>query len=511
MPNLREQGLGYVYSTFVVALATLVGRAAYAVLSLPNISLVFLAAVLWSATRYGLWTSLFTSVLSMVSYNFFFIEPLYSFNITDPSQLLALISFCVVGALTSTLTARERQQAEVTRKQAMATAEMFAFSRKLAGIRKLDSLLNAAAAQVSSMLKVDAMLLMPDIKGGLKLLASAPAGITLDDPDLAAAAWCWDHNEPTGPGTDTLPGAKRLFLPLRTGQGKVGVIGVSRDTPNFMMTQQERRQLESIADLAAIAAERIRLAKDVDNAKMLAETEKLRSALLTSISHDLRTPLSSIIGSISSLRSYGALYDEAAREEMLTTAQDEAERLNRYVANLLNMTQLDAGALEPKKEPCEMQDIVGSALQRTAKQLAGHKVKVSVPPNFPLLNLDFVLMEQVFVNLLDNASKYTPAGTTIEVAAARHKFSIVIIIRDEGAGIPEEDLQKVFDKFYRIRAEISDRGRSGTGLGLAICRGFVEAMGGRIYARNRADRSGAEFVIEFGPELISAQPKTEAA
>jgi two-component system sensor histidine kinase KdpD len=508
--DLREQGLGYLYSAMVVGLATLVGRAALLVVQLPNISLVFLAAVLWSATRYGLGASLFASVLSMLCYNFFFVMPLYSFNISDPSQLLALISFCVVAALTSTLTARERVQTATARDQAIKTAELYAFSRKLAGIRKLDTLLNTTAAQVSTMLKVDAMMLMPTgDSGALKLLGSAPPGLTLDDADLAAASWCWEHNQPTGRGTDTLPGAKRLFLPLNTGQGKLGVMGVSRDGANFGLTPAERRQLDALADLAAIAMERIRLAKDVDQARMLAETEKLRSALLTSISHDLRTPLASIIGAISSLRAYGTLYDEHARDEMLTTALDEAERLNRYVANLLDMTQLDAGALQPKQEACDLQDVIGAALRRTSKQLAAHQIKVNVPANFPLLTLDFMLMEQVLVNLLDNAAKYTPPGTVVEVSAQRHKFSVVLMVRDEGPGIPAEELQRVFDKFYRIRE--GDRSRSGTGLGLAICRGFVEAMGGRIYARNRTDHSGAEFVIEFSPELIAENPKTEAA
>ncbi len=508
--ELREQGLGYLYSALVVGLASLVGRGVLLLVKLPNISLVFLAAVLWSATRYGLGSSLFASVLSMLCYNFFFVEPLYTFNISDPSQLLALISFCVVAALTSTLTARERVQAQVAREQATKTAELYAFARKLAGIRKLDSLLNATAAQVSTMLHVDTVLLVPDTQSGvLKLLASSPAGLALDDADLAAAAWCWEHSQPTGRGTDTLPGTRRLFLPLSTGQGKVGVIGVSRDSPSFLLTPNERRQLDALSDLAAIATERIRLAKDVDQARMLAETEKLRSALLTSISHDLRTPLASIIGAISSLRSYGSLYDEHARDEMLATALEEGERLNRYVANLLDMTQLDAGALEPKHEACDLQDVIGAALRRTSKQLAGHKIKVNVPANFPLLTLDFLLMEQVMVNLLDNASKYTPANTTVEISAQRHKFSVVLVVRDEGPGIPDEDLQRVFDKFYRIRE--GDRNRSGTGLGLAICRGFIEAMGGRIYARNRTDRSGTEFVIEFSPELISENPKAETA
>jgi two-component system sensor histidine kinase KdpD len=513
-PSLSDKTRGYAVSAGMVAAATLLGRGVLAIADLPNVSLVFLAAVLWSATRYGIGASMFASVLSALCYNFFFIEPLFSFSIADPSQVLALIFFCVAAVLTSTLTARERLSALTAREQAKTTAELFAFSRKLAGIRKLDTLMAATAAQVANMLKVDAVLLVPHpASGQLTQMASAPAASAVDQADMAAAAWCWDKNQPTGRGTDTLPGARRLFLPLRTGQGKVGVIGVSRDTPNFLLTPQERRLLDALADLAAIATERIRLAKDVDQARMLSETEKLRSALLTSISHDLRTPLASIIGSISSLRSYGKLYDDDTRDEMLATAQDEAERLNRYVANLLDMTQLDAGALEPKRQPCDLGDLVGAALRRTSKQLATHKVKLSIPATLPLLNLDDVLMEQVLVNLLDNAAKYTLPGSLIEVLASRHKFSVVITVRDDGPGIPDIDLQRIFDKFYRVR-EPSDHGRSGTGLGLAICRGFVEAMGGRIQARNRSDGSGAEFVIEFSPDVLAdmtGSDQTEAA
>jgi two-component system sensor histidine kinase KdpD len=326
---------------------------------------------------------------------------------------------------------------------------------------------------------------------------------------MAAAIWCWEHGQPTGRGTDTLPGGKRLFLPMRTGQGKVGVIGVGRPASNLLLTPAERRLLDALSDLAAIGTERIRLAKDVDQARMLAETEKLRGALLTSISHDLRTPLASIIGAISSLRSYGTLYDENARDEMLVTALDEAERLNRYVANLLDMTQLDAGALEPKRQSCDLKDLIGAALRRTAKQLAGHKVTINVPDSLPLLLLDDALMEQVLVNLLDNAAKHTPAGSGIEITAARHTFSIVITIRDEGPGVPEEDLQRVFDKFFRVRD--GERARTGTGLGLAICRGFVEAMGGRIYARNRDDGHGAEFIIELSPDVVVVTPQPQPA
>ena len=508
--GLRARSRGYVGTALMVALATGLGRVLVAVVDIPNISLVYLTAVLWSAVRYGLGASIFASIASTLAYNFFFIEPIYTFTIADPSQVLALIFFCLAAVMTSTLTARERRYSLSASEQSRTTAELFAFSRKLAGIRKLDTLTAATAAQVANMLKVDAILMLPNPQtGALVQMASAPAGSQLDEADLAAATWCRDHNQATGRGTDTLPSARRLFLPLRTGQGRVGVIGVSRDTPNFLLTPAERRLLDALADLAAIAAERIRLAKDVDQARMLAETEKLRGSLLTSISHDLRTPLASIIGSLASLRGYGKLYDEATREEMLATAQDEAERLNRYVANLLDMTRLDAGALVPRQEPADLHDLVASAVRRMQPQLAGHALKLAIPADMPLLKLDDGLMEQVLANLLDNAAKYTPAGSTIEISASHHRFSVVISVADDGPGIPEADLQRVFDKFYRVR-ENADRSRAGTGLGLAICRGFVEAMGGRILARNRSPASGVEFVIEFSREIVAEAPAAES-
>jgi len=498
----------YTATAVMVATATVVGRALLSLVEIPNISLIYLAAVLWSATRYGLAASIFASIASTASYNFFFIEPLYTFTVADPAQVLALVFFCVAAVLTSTLTARERQQADTAHEQARTTAALLAFSRKLAGIRKLDTLMAASAAQIANMLEVEALLLLPDNAGTLMPMASAPAGAALDEADLAAATWCWNHNQPTGRGTDTLPGGRRLFLPLRTGQGKLGVVGVSRPGANFRLDPDERRLLDALVDLAAIATERIRLAKDVDQARMLAETEKLRASPLTSISHDLRTPLASIIGTLASLRGYGDRYDSATRSDMLGTASDEAERLNRHVANLLDMTRLDAGALEPQREPCDLADLIAGALRRSEVALAAHKVKLSVPANLPLLLLDEGLMDQVLVNLLDNAAKYTPPGSTIEIGVVRHRFSIVISVRDNGPGIPAADLDRIFDKFYRVR-EDADRSRAGTGLGLAICRGFIIAMGGRIHARNRSDRTdgqpaqGAEFLIEFSPDLIA--------
>ena len=356
------------------------------------------------------------------------------------------------------------------------------------------------------MLSVEVVILVPEGET-IAVRAGFPPEDRLDESDLAAARWCWDRNQPAGRGADTLPGAKRLFLPLRTGRGAVGVLGINRAEPGPLFAPDERRLLDALADQAAVAIERTQLAESIDAARLQAETERLRASLLTSISHDLRTPLASIIGTISSLRSFGKLYDETTRDEMLGTAQDEGERLNRFVANLLDMTRLDSGKIEPKREMIDLSDIVGAALQRAGKILAGHRVTVSLAPDLPMLSIDFLLLEQVLFNLVDNAAKLAPEGSGIEIAGHRQGSDAVITVRDEGPGIPSEDLERIFDKFYRVQS--GDRQRAGTGLGLAICRGFIEAQGGRITASNRADRSGAVFTIHLPIDEAAIAPPAD--
>jgi two-component system sensor histidine kinase KdpD len=314
----------------------------------------------------------------------------------------------------------------------------------------------------------------------------------LDEADLAAAKWCWEHKRPAGRGADTLPGAKRLFLPLNTARGAVGVVGLDSDRPGPLLSPDQRRLLDALADQAALAIERIDLATDVERARLTAETERLRSALLTSISHDLRTPLASIMGSVTSLKMYRRTLDENAELELIATIQDEAERLNRFIANLLDMTRLEAGAIEPRLDLIDIADVVGSALQRAASVLSRHRVAVDLEAKLPMLRLDPVLFEQVLFNLLDNAARYAPPETEIRIRARRERDHVLVQILDEGEGIPPDDLERIFDRFYRVHA--TDRKRAGTGLGLAICRGFIEAMGGAITAGNRQDRRGAIFM-----------------
>jgi two-component system sensor histidine kinase KdpD len=278
------------------------------------------------------------------------------------------------------------------------------------------------------------------------------------------------------------------------------VLGIDRDEPGPLLTPDGRRLLDALADQAAVAIERITLVEDIDRARVTAETERLRAALLTSVSHDLRTPLASIIGSLTSLRSYRKSFDEATREELLATIQAEAERLNRFIGNLLDMTRLESGAIEIKLEPADFGEIVGTALQRAAKLLAEHRVEIDIAADLPMLRVDYLLLEQTLFNLLDNAAKYAPPGTAVRISARRDGEVLVIEVSDQGPGIPPADVERIFDKFYRVEAE--DRQRAGTGLGLAICRGFVAALGGTITAGNRRDGGGAVFSIRL-PALVA--------
>jgi two-component system, OmpR family, sensor histidine kinase KdpD len=486
----------YLGGALAVGLALGIGELIGNLVGVQSIALVFLMAVLGAAIAWGLLPALFACLLSVLAYNFFFLPPLYTFTIADPENVVALFFFALVAVVVSNLTAATRRQIVSARTRAKTTAELYAFSRKLAGISTLDDLLWATAYQVSSMLKLQTVLLLPDKeRGGLTLASGYPPEDRLDDADMAAARWCWEHNHAAGRGADTLPGGRWLFLPLRTGSGPVGVIGIERDSPGPLLTPDERRLLDALADQAAVAIERISLARGLAEARVLAETERLRGALLTSISHDLRTPLASILGAVSSLRSYADKYDPSERDELLATLQDEAERLNRFVTNLLDMTRLESGAIELKQDLMDIAEIVGAALERAGNVLARHRVEIEIDPNLPMVRLDSILFEQVLFNLFDNAAKYSPPGSSIDLRVRREDDVVVLEVIDEGPGIPLADLERVFDKFYRVQAQ--DRQRAGTGLGLAICRGFVEAQGGHIEARNRHDRSGAILTVRL--------------
>ncbi|WP_378945282.1 DUF4118 domain-containing protein [Mesorhizobium sp. ANAO-SY3R2] len=482
----------YVVATLHVFGALVVGFGLNQFLDVRSIALVFLMAVLTSAVTLGLWPALFASVLSALAYNFFFLPPLYTLDISDPESVVAFLFFLVVAVIASNLTGRVQRQAEAARNRARMTEDLYLFAKKLAGTGTLDDVLWATAFQIASMLKVRVVLLLPE-DGTIAVKAGYPPDDTLVDADIAAARWAWEHNRAAGRGADTLPGAKRLYLPLRTGRMAVGVVGLDNDRQGPLLTPEQQRLFDALADQAAVAIERIQLVADVDRARLAVESDRLRSALLTSISHDLKTPLSGIMGAAGALNDLGVSLTDEGRAELVSTVLEESERLNRFIANLLDMTKIESGAMEPNSALHYVGDIVGSALRRAAKITMHHKTEVSIPNDLPMLKLDPVLFEQVLFNLLDNAAKYAPEGSTIRIRGWADRDSVVIQVMDEGPGIPPADFERIFNIFYRVRK--GDHVRAGTGLGLSICRGFVEAMGGTIVASNRADRSGAVFAI----------------
>jgi two-component system sensor histidine kinase KdpD len=459
-----------------------------------NADLFLLTAVVGVAVRRGLGPSLAAVVAASLAYNFFFLPPVYTFTIADPTNVAAFLLFTLVAVLVSNLAARARSVAVIAQARAKASERLYGFSRKLAGCGTLDDVLWATSAQVAAMLGVRVVLLLPEGQA-VAVRAGYPPEDRLDEADLAAAQWAFGNDRPAGRGADTLPGARRLFLPMRTGRGTIGVIGLDRDGTGPILTPEGRRLLDALADMGALAIERVRLVEDLDRAEREAETDRLARALLTSISHDLRTPLASVFGAASTLRDLDAALPAEAKAELVATIIAESERLNRFIANLLDMTRLEAGAVAPNLRDQDVAEIVDTALRRTEAMLAGHRVQVAVEPDLPALPLDPVLFEQVLVNLLDNAAKYAPEGSTVTVRARREGADIRIAVLDEGEGLPEAEVERVFDKFYRARK--GDRVRAGTGLGLAIARGFVEAMGGTVTAANRPDRGGACFVVSL--------------
>jgi two-component system sensor histidine kinase KdpD len=489
---------GYGLSATGVAATVGVGLLMKAVFAqaLGSLGMVFLVPVLASAVFFGRRTAFVTALLSVMAYNFFFLPPLYTFTISDPNNWLSFGVLLFVAIIAGNLAARVRAQADLAAARAAAMTELYRFTGKLAGIAKLDDILWAGAFQISSMLKTNVVILIQDLKSSrLEVRAGYPPEDELDEQDLAAAAWCWDHGQPAGRNSETLPGAKRLFLPMRTGQGLVGVAGLQRQDDRMLFTPDERRLLDALLDQAALAIERSRLVEQVGEAQVLAEADKLRVAMLTSLSHDLRTPLASILGATTALIADRKLYDAGQIDDLLSTIREESERLDRFVGNLLDMSRLEAGALGVKREASDVGDLVRSALSRLQRRLAGHKINLELPADLPLVSADPLLVEQALVNLLDNAAKYSPLGSHIHLHAGLAPPGVLLTVTDEGPGIPTEALAHVFDKFYRARA--GDRRVAGTGLGLAVARGFVEASGGLLEAANRTDRSGAVLTMKL--------------
>ncbi len=494
----------YAWALVLVAATTLLGKPLALLLQPANLVMLYLVAVVVAAVYLGRGPSILTAVLSVFAFDFFFVPPQLTFAVSDTQYLLTFVGLLVVGVVISSLAVQAHEQAESAQSRERQTAELYGLSRDLTTALGLPAIERAVIRHVEQTFGREAVMLMPDpddSEAGLRPEA-ASAGFQLDDHELTVADWVYRHGEPAGRGTDTLPAAKLRYQPLKTARGVLGVLGVrGPESPEPQLTLEQQRLVDSFASQAALALERTQLAEQARRAQVLEATDKLQTALLNSISHDLRTPLVSITGALSTLEEDDSALDSATRRGLIENAREEAERLNRLVGNLLDMTRLEAGAVKVRREPADVQDLVGSALAQLGARLEGHPVAVHIPEDMPLVPLDFVLMVQVLYNLLDNALKYSPPDAPIDVSARLAGDRLELTVADRGVGIPPADLAFVFDKFYRVQRRGAD---TGTGLGLSICKGIVEAHGGKIHADNRP--GGGAILTLWLPAAIEPAP-----
>ncbi len=497
----RHFGLGLTASFLLVAVAVGIGEGLILWIPLPNVSMIFLTAVLVSAVWFGVRAAIAASVLSFLAYDFFFIPPLYQFTIAEPQEFFALAIFLASAFFVGWLAGRARDQERRANESARATRSLFELSRKLSGSAALSDILEAATVYAQKTLGARGVVMLLPEDNELALSSAWPPLDQLGPGEQGAARWAFDKAEAAGWTTGTLPNVRFQFRPLTTTRGVVGVCGfepANRDAP---IAPTLDYVLNLILDQTAIAIDRALLVKDATRTAALEENEKLRTTLLASLSHDLRTPLASITGAVTTLQKFGDALSEDKRRDLTNSIEEEAQRLTRFIANLLDMSKIEAGALKPKVEFVDAPEVIRAALDRARKAFPQQTFSQNLARDLPFVKGDSGLMEQVLFNLLDNAQKYGGGGQVI-VHARSVGAEVLITVTDEGPGIKPSDLERVFEKFYQ--GGRSDGRKAGVGLGLSIARGLVEAMGGRIWAESPAVR-------RRGTRLLVAMPVAKYA
>jgi two-component system, OmpR family, sensor histidine kinase KdpD len=476
-PNWASHGI----AAAVVAVCTGLAWAMFPYFSQSNLIMVYLLGVVGVATRASRGPTVMASVLSVLAFDFFFVPPYWSFAVSDTEYLLTFFVMLFVALVTSGLTVRIRAQVLAARQRERRIAALYGMSRELASIPGVDGLLEITLRHMGEVFSGQIALLLPDESGRLVPRRVAPEGMALGVTEMGVAQWAFEHREVAGQGTATLPGARALCVPLAGPRGAVGVLVIVPPDARAFESPEALHQLETFANQTALAIERAQLADEARRAEVRVETERMRNSLLSSVSHDLRTPLSTIIGASSGLLDGGERLDTATRRDLVRSIHGEASHLDRLVNSLLEMTRLEAGAVAARKEPQALDGVLGAALPRLETLLRDRPVHVDLPADLPLVPIDAVLIEQVFLNLLDNAARYSTAGSPIDISARVVGPQVGVEVSDRGAGFAPGDEQRAFEKFYRGH---SARVR-GVGLGLAICRAIVEIHGGTITAGNR--------------------------
>jgi two-component system, OmpR family, sensor histidine kinase KdpD len=496
---------GYIQATAVMVAATAVAWAFHRVgLSDADLIMSLLLGVVYVAARLGRGPAIYASVVAVLLFNFLFTHPYLTFTVTDTKYIFTFGVMFVIGIMISTLTSRIKDQAELSRRRERHTEALYRLSRRLTGTLGIHQLVAVAEEQLSEIFGGEVVIFLPNDQQTLRPTLPYRRAFAESPNEVAVASWVYQRGRLAGVGTDTLPNAQALYLPLVGPEGTVGVLAIRPSQAERLATPEQRQLLETFASQIALALERDRLAEEAQRVLAQAQAEKLRSALLSSVSHDLRTPLAAIAGASSSLLTSSSL-DDKTRRELLQMVYEEAERLSRLVENLLYMTRVESGHMTVHKQWQPLEEVIGTALERLSRHLSTHPVHVEMASDFPFVPFDGILLEQVLMNLLDNATKYAPAGTPIDILARIDAGEALVQVADRGPGLAAEDLGHVFEKFYRGAHTPSTASR-GAGLGLAICRAIIQAHGGHIWAENRPG-GGACFL--FTLPLEGSPPTVE--
>ncbi|MFZ7101995.1 MAG: DUF4118 domain-containing protein [Peptococcaceae bacterium] len=510
-PSSKVNYLKYLGTLLLIGAITIINMFLNPIFDLINIALLYLLPVLFSATYWGQGPSIFASLIGVLAFDVFFVPPVLSITVDDLRYLLSFLIFLLVAIITSSLATKLRNQAEIARQRETKTAALYALSRKIVAEDTLDKILFTVCRVVAETFAGEVFIMMPGTNNEMVVKGSTAKDLTFDAKELTAARWVFTHGCKAGKSTDTFDNINNLYLPLKAEDDIVGILGIKAYYPEENMSAEQSEQLEAFANLAALAMVRMQLANEAEQARYLAQSEKLRTALFNSISHELRTPLASIIGAVTSLLDEGELFNKNAKKSLLATINESAQHMNRLVGNLLDMARLESGMMKPKWEWCDLQEIIGVAIRRLQDFLSDRKLTIDLPEQLPLIKADFALIEQVVVNLLDNALKYSPPESEIKLSVVIERTKLQVGILDKGPGIAEDDRERVFDKFYRL---YSPQHVTGTGLGLSICKGIIEAHGGEIRV-DPLDGSGSRFTFslplaENCPEISFASAKAGA-
>jgi two-component system sensor histidine kinase KdpD len=503
------------WTAYAAAVALVVGSTGIALFGrnafhLPDVVMLYLLAILVASFRFGRGPAIMAAALSVATYDFFFVPPFYTFSIEHARHVMTFAMMFGLGLVVSNLAARLKRQEQQSRVREEHTAALFALSRELVGVPSAAAAAEIASHHAAAVFDGSAVVLLCDRSGKLSLPEAGAAAAGLGPAELEAARWANENGRPAGAGTEIFPAARVASIPLAVGLVPLGLLVLTDPAPG-VMDSEHRDFLEVFARQIAFGIERVRLAEEAKAATLRATSEAMRSSLLSAISHDLRSPLAAITGAATALRDDPQRLGPEQRAELIDTVCTEAERMERLIANVLDMVRIESGGMAPHRDWVPLEEVLGSALVRLDAKLQSREVRIDLPEGLPLVPVDPVLFEQVFVNLLDNAVKYTPPGSPIEIDARASDRELQIQVADRGAGIPPDERERVFEKFHRG----GHAGGGGVGLGLPICRGIVQAHGGTIVAGGR-EGGGTVFRIrlpltETPPTVAAETPGEETA